>query len=344
MARKTTHPGDTPPKKKKPRTKPAGKSPAGKRAGKERQPAAPAPPLAGSDLPAESTPRAVAPAKTAAPSSREVLKKKKAHPPAKPADDTGDLEVDPEALSRGDNPMTLVGHLHEMRSRLLIALGSIVVVMIAGFFFSDYIMWVINRPFLATGQKLNLFTLFEGFTLRLKSSLFASLLICLPLIIYQVWKYIEPAVNRNDRLMMRLTLVFTGLLFYAGVAFTYFFLPVAIMALMAFAPPDMLITNNATEYFNFFVMTAIILGAVFELPIVMLLLTKMGIVSPAFLVGKRKYAIVLIWILAALVSPGPDPLSQALLAVPLMLLYELSIVISKIIVRRKKKKELAERM
>ena len=275
---------------------------------------------------------------------RGIRKKGKPAPPAAPAPAGPPEEIDPEAATRGDSPMTLVGHLSEMRTRLLVVLVSVLVIMIAGFAFSDYLMMLINRPFTASGQKLNLFTLFEGFTLRLKSSLFLSVLICLPLIMYQVWKYIEPAINRNDRMMIRLTLVSSVLLFYLGVSFTYLFLPVAIMALMAFAPTDMLITNNATEYFNFFVMTAIILGAVFELPIVMLLLTKMGIVSPALLTSKRKYAIVLIWITAAFASPGPDPLSQALLALPLMLLYELSIVISKIIVRRKKKKELAERM
>jgi len=262
------------------------------------------------------------------------------------AEDEGEIEEappDPAALDRGDNPMTLVGHLSEMRSRLLVALGAILVVMLVAFGFSDYLLALITKPFTASGQKLNLFTLFEGFTLRLKASLFASVLLCLPLVIYQVWKYVEPAVNRNDRNVVRLSLGSAVLLFYAGTSFTYLFLPVAIIALMAFAPPEMLITNNATEYFNFFVMTAVILGAVFELPIVMLLLTKMGIVSPAFLTSKRKYAIVVIWIIAALASPGPDPLSQAILALPLMFLYELSILISKIIVRRKKKKELAER-
>lgn len=251
-----------------------------------------------------------------------------------------DTPPDPEAIERGDTPMTLVEHLSEMRSRLLVVLAALLVIMLIAFGFSDYLLALIAKPFTTSGQKLNLFTLFEGFTLRLKASLFASALICLPLIIYQIWKYIEPAVNRNNRTVIRLTLFSSIFLFYAGTVFAYFFLPLAIIALMGFAPPDMLITNNATEYFNFFLMTSLILGAIFELPIVILLLTKMGIVSPVFLTSKRKYAIVIIWIIAALASPGPDPLSQALLALPLMLLYEISIVISKVIVKRKKKREL----
>ncbi len=250
------------------------------------------------------------------------------------------IPPDPEAIERGDTPMTLVEHLSEMRSRLLVVLAALLVIMLIAFGFSDYLLTLISRPFITSGQKLNLFTLFEGFTLRLKSSLFASALICLPLIVYQIWKYIEPAINRHNRTMIRLALFSSIFLFYSGTVFSYFFLPLAIIALMRFAPPDMLITNNATEYFNFFLMTSLILGAVFELPVIILLLTKMGIISPIFLTRKRKYAIVIIWIIAALASPGPDPLSQALLALPLMLLYELSIVISKAIVRRKKKREL----
>lgn len=251
-----------------------------------------------------------------------------------------ETSVDPEALERGDKPMTIVEHLNELRSRLLIILSALIIIMIATFGFSDYVIMFIARPFSVTGQKLNLFTIFEGFSLRLKSSLFISLMLCLPLIVYHIWKYIEPAINRSDRNIVRITLLLAIFLFYAGTIFAYFFIPLAIRALMSFAPSDMLITNNATEYFNFFVISSLILGAIFELPIMVLLLTKMGLISPVFLIQKRKYAIVLIWIIAAVASPGPDPLSQALLALPLMFLYELSIVISKIIIRRKKKKEL----
>jgi sec-independent protein translocase protein TatC len=356
LAKKSRQPGKPPAEKKKRGVKTPGGSKEKKPAKKPRRNVEPAPAPSPDNLPVASAPveeprdgHTGTARKSVARSSNKDLKKKDNRnliDKMITEEEGGEIEepVDPEASTRGDSPMTLVGHLTEMRSRLLVVLISVLVLLLAGFGFSDYILMIISRPFIATGQKLNLFTLFEGFTLRLKGSLFASVLICLPLIIYQVWKYIEPAINRNDRTMIRITLASSVLLFYTGVTFTYFFLPLAISALMAFAPPDMLVTNNATEYFNFFVMTAIILGAVFELPIVMLLLTKMGIVSPAFLTSKRKYAIVLIWIVAALASPGPDPLSQALLALPLMLLYELSIVISKLIVRRKKKKELAERM
>ena len=237
--------------------------------------------------------------------------------------------------------MSVVDHLSEMRSRLLVSLIVIVSFTVAGFYFSDYLMHVINAPFAQTGQKLNLFKIFEGITLRIKTAVLCGLLLSLPLIVYQVWRYIFPAVEKGDRMFMRITLVAAVLLFYGGLVVTYIFIPMAITTLLGFSPEGMNITNNATEYLNFFVLLSLSMGIVFELPIIMLVLTKIGIISPSFLIAKRKHAIVLIWIAAAFITP-PDPLSMAILAIPLMLLYEISIFISKFIVIRKKKKELEE--
>ena len=282
------------------------------------------------------------------PTKKNTYPESKPKLPAKKDDDRNlpeipltqeDENIDPQALERGDNPMTMVDHLGEMRSRLLVLLSTVMVVTVLGFIFSDYLMVLINKPFLASGEKLNLFKLFEGFTIRIKASLFAALLICLPIITFQIWRYISPAVNRNDRTMIRLTMVAAVLLFYTGITLTYFILPMMIITLLGFAPENMLITNNASEYMNFFVMISLMMGSILELPIVILILSKMGIVSPSFLVSKRKYAIVIIWVVAALISP-PDPLSQALMAIPLMILYEVSIIISKLIAKKKKKKEL----
>lgn len=265
-------------------------------------------------------------------------KKEKPTPPAKkpPVDD-----VEPEALERGDHPMSVVDHLTEMRSRLLVSLIVVVVCTVAGFYFSDYLMHLINAPFAQTGQKLNLFKIFEGVTLRIKAAVLCGLLLSLPLIVYQIWKYIFPAVEKGDRMFLRITLVAAILLFYGGIAVTYIFIPMAITTLLEFAPAGMNITNNATEYLNFFMLLSLSMGVVCELPIIMLVLTKIGIVSPSFLISKRKHAIVLIWIAAAFITP-PDPLSMTILAIPLMLLYEISIFISKFIVIRKIKKEMEE--
>lgn len=249
-------------------------------------------------------------------------------------------DIDPAAKERGDIPMSLIGHLDEFRSRFLVSLVTIVVITLVSFFFSDQLLYIINKPYLATGLKLNVFNLIDGFLLRLKSAFIAGILLGFPIIIYEVWKYVVPAIERKDRMFSRATILIAVVLFYLGVTLTYFALPLAIKALLSFTPPEMTNTINASQYLNFVLIFCLAIGAVFELPIVILILTRIGIVTPSFLISKRKYAIVLIWILAAIITPTVDPLTQSLVAVPLMILYEISIVISKMVVLRKKKKEL----
>lgn len=251
--------------------------------------------------------------------------------------------IDPEARQRGDIPMSLVSHLDEFRSRFLVSLLTVFLLMLVGFIFSDYLLAVINKPYLATGLKLNIFNLIDGFLLRLKAAMLAGVLLGFPVIVYEIWKYISPAITVGDRMFARLAVVAALLLFYLGLSLTYITLPFAIKALLSFTPDDMTNMINAAQYLNFVMLFCLAIGAVFELPIVIMILTKIGIVTPSFLISKRKYAIVLIWILAAVITPTVDPLTQSLVALPLMLLYEISIVISKIMVKRKKRRELSEK-
>lgn len=252
-------------------------------------------------------------------------------------------EFDPVAIDRGDHPMSLVGHLDELRSRFLTSLITIAVLTIGLFFVSDYLMSVITTPYILRDIKLNLFNLTEGFMLRIKAAFIAALLISIPLIIYEVWKYIMPAIGKKDRRFARLSIIAAVFLFYGGMALTYFFfLPATVQVLIQFNPPDMVNVISATKFLNFAVFFCLGMGLVCELPIVIMILTKLGIVTPEFLASKRKYAIVLIWIAAAIITPTPDPLNQTLVAVPLMILYEISVLVSKFIIIRKKKKAIQE--
>jgi sec-independent protein translocase protein TatC len=252
--------------------------------------------------------------------------------------------IDPDARARGDIPMSLVSHLDEFRSRFLVSLLTVFIIMVVGFFFSDYLLAVINRPYLSTGLKLNVFNLIDGFLLRLKAAMLAGVLLGFPVIVYELWKYISPAIAVGDRMFARLSVIAALFLFYLGLTLTYFTLPFAVKALLSFTPDDMTNLINAAQYLNFVMLFCFAIGAVFELPIVIMILTRIGIVTPSFLVSKRKYAIVLIWVLAAIITPTVDPLTQSLVALPLMLLYEISIIISKFMVKRKKRRELAGRV
>jgi len=251
-----------------------------------------------------------------------------------------DDSIDPLALERGDEPMTIVEHLDELRSRLLIILLSFFILACIAFYFSDQLVYFVNKPFLETGNKLNIFTLAGGFIIKMKVSAAVAILILIPLIIFHVWRFISPAIERPERFFSRLTILSAIVLFYAGVIFVFLLLPSTIKVLLSFIDTSMLSTIGANDYLYFIFFMSFIMGFLCELPIAILILTKMGLITPQFLIRKRKYAVIVIWIVAAIVTPGPDLLSQSLVGVPLMLLYEISIVISKIVLIRKKRKEL----
>jgi sec-independent protein translocase protein TatC len=248
--------------------------------------------------------------------------------------------IDPSALARGDDPMTIVEHLTELRSRLMLIVVSFFVLFCVAFYFSDFLVHMINKPFMKTGFQLNIFTLTGGFMVKMKVSAAISILILVPLIIFHIWRFISPAIEKPERFFSRITITTAVLLFYAGVGFVFFVLPLTIEVLLSFIDKSMLSTIGADDYLHFIFFMSFIMGFLCELPIAILIMTKMGIITPHFLISKRKYALVIIWITAAIVTPGPDLLSQSLVGIPLMFLYEVSIVISKIVLKRKKRREL----
>jgi len=253
-------------------------------------------------------------------------------------------KIDPESLKRGDIPMDIVNHLDEFRSRFLISLVTIVIITLAGFFMADHLLDIINRPYLTTGLKLNIFNLTEGIILKLKASLIAGVLIGLPVICYEIIRYILPAVGLDGRKFIILSIIAAVFLFYGGIVFTYFLiLPFAVKMLLSFTPQDMTNVISASKYLSFVILFSLGMGIMFELPIIVMILSRFGIISPALLIQKRKYAIVLIWITAAMITP-PDILTQAMLSIPIMILYEISILISKFIIKQNKKRELKEEL
>lgn len=252
--------------------------------------------------------------------------------------DSDDDVIDPESLSRGDVPMGVIDHLDEFRSRLLIILGTIIIFTVAGFFFSDYLLMVLTKPFDTTGHKLNIFKLTGGFLIRLKASFVSGLLLGIPVIVFQIWRFISPAIGKDARKFSRNLLLLAPLLFYGGIAFVFFgVLPFAIDMLLKFIGKEMLSTIGANDYLSFVMVFGIAMGLLFELPIIATILTRAGIISPQFLVQKRKVAVIAIWIVAALITPQ-DLFSQILVAVPLMFLYEISILISRVVFRNRMKK------
>jgi hypothetical protein len=124
-----------------------------------------------------------------------------------------DQIVDPSALLRGDDPMTIVEHLTEFRSRLMIIVASFFILVCIAFYFSDFLVYLINKPFLKTGFQLNIFTLAGGFMVKMKVSAAISILILVPLIIFHIWRFISPAIEKPERFFSRITIITAVLLF-----------------------------------------------------------------------------------------------------------------------------------
>jgi sec-independent protein translocase protein TatC len=163
-----------------------------------------------------------------------------------------------------------------------------------------------------------------------------GIIISIPNIFYQFWKFIEPGLLPQERSYVSWIVFFTTFCFLGGVAFAYYIiLPTALKFFAAFGTTE--ISNNIAinEYFSFIISVIITSGIVFELPMVSYFLSKLGILTPAFMKRYRRHAIVVILIIAGMVTPGPDVTSQILLAVPLFLLYEISILISKFAQKKK---------
>lgn len=233
--------------------------------------------------------------------------------------------------TNNDNPQPIISHLDEMRSRLMVSLFVLITITLVSFYFSNIVYdFIISQH----NFSLNIFGIAEPFTLRLKSAFIIALLLSLPFFIFQIWRFIKPAISYSDLLFFRISLIVTLILFYAGFFLSFIFiLPYAVNFLLDFTPSTMNKTINASNYFSFMFLFCFSMGLISEIPILISILTRLGIITPTFLITKRKYAIVIIWIISALITP-PDILTQSLIAIPLMFLYEISIFISKYIIKK----------
>ena len=228
----------------------------------------------------------------------------------------------------------LIGHIDRFRSRILITLLLFMILTPVVFYFSGILLNYINKPFVDTGNRLNIFTLMGGFMLKFKTSAAAVLFVLMPLILYQGWGVISDSVGKKHKRFSKAVIIIAIILFYSGVAVAFFLLiPQMVQMMLSFTHADMLSTIGADSYLSFALMLCLSMGLIFEVPIIVYVLTRMGIITPKMLSNKRKYVIVIIWIIAAVITP-PDVLSQVMVAVPLMVIFEISILLSKFVARR----------
>ncbi len=245
-----------------------------------------------------------------------------------------------------DHKMSLTDHLMELRKRLVRSVIILFVGFGACYYFKDFIFHIVTRPLVRVlPQKSYLIYtgLTEAFFVYMKLAFFASLIITCPFIIYQIWKFISPALHSSEKKYVLPFVFFSTLLFVSGVLFGYFVaLPPAFEFFVSFNNQYLQSLISFSDYISLFVTFLLGFGLSFELPVFMFFLAKLGIVNSKMLARQRKYAILVIFIVAAILTPSPDALSQVLMAIPLMFLYEVSIFITKFAGKKKINTESAD--
>ncbi len=237
-----------------------------------------------------------------------------------------------EITEGNDVEMSFLDHIEELRWRIIYAIiGIVVFTIVAWIFINPIVEIVLLKP--ARDAKVPLQNLrpFGQLFLYVQVAITVGIICSLPNIFYQLWEFISPALKKRERKYILWIVFFSTFCFLAGIAFAYFvMLPMAMNFGAQFGTAE--ISNQWTidEYISIIISVMLAAGVVFELPMISFFLSKLGILTPKFMRKYRRHAIVIIMILAAFLTPGADPVSQIILAVPLVLLYEISIFISKL--------------
>ncbi len=220
--------------------------------------------------------------------------------------------------------MTFLDHLEELRKRLLVSLIAVAAGFLTCWAFAQPIFAKLQEPltrFLPPGDKLAYTRLTAPFFLYMKVAFFAGLFVAAPVILLQLWLFIAPGLYKRERRLAAPFIIFGSLFFILGGYFGYRYLLPATCSFFVETGKQFKQMVTVDDYFSFASVIILATGLVFETPILIFFLARLGIVTPAFLMQKFKYAIVLSFVIAAVVTPTPDMVTQAALAIPMILLY-----------------------
>ena len=230
-----------------------------------------------------------------------------------------------------DSRAPLLDHLIELRRRLLYCIAALVAAFAVAFYFSETIFAFLVQPLLSAGQKTVIYTqIFEAFFVKVKVAFFAAMMIAFPVIANQLWQFVAPGLYRKEKRALLPFILATPILFIGGAALAYYMaIPMALHFLLSFQGNVGGVHQEALpaigNYLSFVMQFLFAFGIAFLLPVLLMLLERAGIITRKQLIGARRYAIVGATAIAAVLTP-PDLMSQVLLAVPLILLYEVAII------------------
>ncbi|HET6495939.1 MAG TPA: twin-arginine translocase subunit TatC [Thermoleophilia bacterium] len=237
-----------------------------------------------------------------------------------------------------EDTFTVLEHLGELRKRMFWVIVVLAAGVVAAAIFNDRVFDLLLYPLRQVPNldvdSYQIITLSptEPFMVSLKVWVVASLLVTSPFLIWQLWAFIGPAFTSTEKRYFYPVVVSTIMLFLGGVVFGYFFvLPKGLSFLLTFGGSTFNVQNRATEYFTFVALFVLAFGVIFELPVVLVMLAKVGVIDDKFLRKNRRYAIVISALVAALLTPGQDAFSMVAMLIPLLVLYEISIPIARLV-------------
>jgi sec-independent protein translocase protein TatC len=250
--------------------------------------------------------------------------------------DDDDIDRDDDESAGGK--MSFLEHLDELRRRILISILAVIGGFIAALFFIDRIFAFVMKPLQAIlphGGKLIYTEPTEAFMLQLKVAALAGLVVAAPLVMWQVWLFVAPGLYAREKRFALPFVFFSSIFFVAGAAFSHYVVfPTAWAFLASFTTDYMEFTPKVSSTFTLYARMLLAFGLVFQMPTVVLALARMGVVTAGFLARHTKYAILIIFIIAAVITPTSDVVTQAMMAAPMMVLYGLSILIAWVFGRR----------
>ena len=245
--------------------------------------------------------------------------------------------------------MTLLEHLRELRSRLVRVSLAVVVGTIVAYVFYDAVLSVIIRPYCnlealseaAADCRLRVDAPLEGFSFRIKVSMVLGLYIGGPVVFWQLWRFIVPGLTERERRYAAPFVFVSQLLFGLGLAFAWFVLPNALVVLTRIAGEGVRVDFQAREYISFILTTSLAFGVVFLLPVVLTFLGLAGVLSSQALRRSRAYSIVGIAIVAAVITPTTDPFTMLAMMAPMVVFYEMSILLTWLFERRRRRRDVS---
>jgi sec-independent protein translocase protein TatC len=234
-----------------------------------------------------------------------------------------------------DDKMPFLEHLGELRIRIMRALIAVLVGTLIGLPFSQYLIDWLARPVTRLGYELVFTAPAEAFWVQMKVGIMAGLFVAAPAILWQVWGFVAPGLHSHEKKYAAPFVIVGSLLFLIGGAFSLFVVtPYALTFLLSYARPGLKPMITLENHIDFLLKFTLAFGAVFELPLIITLASRMGLVTAKVLAKNRKYAILGAFVIGAVLTPTPDAFNQALMAGPLIILYEVGIVCARLFGRR----------